>query len=95
MITTEATDDLGRIHDRMPMFVEADQVDAWLDPATDRRRDLRRLLVPALPGMLEAYPVSIAVGNVRNDDPSLVEPIPADESLVAGVEPPADDDALF
>ena len=83
MITTEATDDLGRIHDRMPMFVEADQVDTWLDPASDPA-DLRKLLVPALPGMLDAYPVSIAVGNVRNDDPSLVEPIPLGDSLGAG-----------
>ena len=93
VITTEATDDLGRIHDRMPMFIEADQVDAWLDPATDVA-DLRGLLVPAAPGMLEAYPVSVAVGNVKYDDPSLVEPITADESLVATARP-ADGDALF
>jgi len=94
VITTEATDDLGRIHDRMPMFVEPDQVDAWLDPGTDRA-ELRRLLVPALPGMLDAYPVSTAVGNVKNNDPSLVEPISPDESSVSVATPAADDDALF
>jgi hypothetical protein len=39
--------------------------------------------------------VSTAVGNVRNNDPSLVEPIPAEESLVP-VEPlSAGDGALF
>ena len=95
VITTEATDDLGRIHDRMPMFLEADQVDAWLDPARTDAEDLRRLLVPAAPGRLEAYPVSLAVGNVKNDEPSLVEPIPADESLVAVAPPPPAADALF
>jgi putative SOS response-associated peptidase YedK len=94
VITTEATDDVGRIHDRMPMFVEADQIDTWLDPATDVAA-LRELLVPALPGLLEAFPVSTAVGNVRNNDPSLIEPIPAEESLVPVERLPADDGALF
>lgn len=91
VITTEATDDLGRIHDRMPMFVEADRVGAWLDPEHTDVEDLQRLLVPAAPGRLVAYPVSTAVGNVRNDGPSLVEPLPVEEALVAVPPAPADD----
>jgi len=94
VITTEATDDLGRIHDRMPMFVEAAQVDSWLDPERTDVQDLQRLLVPAAPGRLVAYPVSTAVGNVRNEGPALVEPIPAEESLV-DVQPTAIGDTLF
>lgn len=94
VITTEATDDLGRIHDRMPMFVAADQIDSWLSPSTDADL-LRGLLVPALPGRLDAYPVSTAVGNVRNDDPSLVEPIPAAESFVPVAPSAPADDPLF
>jgi putative SOS response-associated peptidase YedK len=94
VITTEATDDLGRIHDRMPMFVEAPDVDTWLDPRTDLR-DVSGLLVPALPGMLEAYPVSVAVGNVKNNDRTLVDPIPIEDSLVVVPPPAADDHTLF
>ena len=38
----------------------------WLDPADDRhRRPAARLLVPAAPGRLEAYPVSTLVNNVQ------------------------------
>ncbi len=38
IITTEATDAVGHLHDRMPMVVSADRWDAWLDPrATDAR----------------------------------------------------------
>ena len=33
VITTDAEDDLGRIHDRMPLMVERDRWGAWLDPA--------------------------------------------------------------
>jgi putative SOS response-associated peptidase YedK len=32
------------------------------------------LLVPGTPGVLDAWPVSKAVGNVRNNGPELVEP---------------------
>jgi putative SOS response-associated peptidase YedK len=37
--------------------------------------------VPAAPGRLEAYPVSTAVSNVRNNGPELVEPIPLSEAV--------------
>ncbi|WP_148614835.1 SOS response-associated peptidase [Nocardioides rubriscoriae] len=74
VITTDAADDLGRIHDRMPLMVEPDRWHTWLDPRTDQD-DLLALLVPAVPGRLEAYPVSAAVGNVRNNGPGLLEPL--------------------
>ena len=37
--------------------------------------DLLALLVPAAPGALEAYPVSKAVSNVRNNGPELIAPL--------------------
>jgi len=80
VITTEAEDSLGRIHDRMPMMVEADRWSAWLDPSAPQD-SLTRLLVPAAPGGLEAYPVATLVSNVRNNGPELVEPLPLDEVL--------------
>ncbi|MDP2775946.1 MAG: SOS response-associated peptidase [Nocardioides sp.] len=80
VITTEAEDSLGRIHDRMPMMVEPDRWSAWLDPDAPQA-SLTDLLVPAAPGGLEAYPVSTLVSNVRNNGPELVEPLPLDEAL--------------
>jgi putative SOS response-associated peptidase YedK len=74
VITTDAPDDLGKIHDRMPLMVEREQWAAWLDPRTDNDTVLD-LLVPAAPGRLEAYPVSLAVNAVKNNGPELVEPI--------------------
>jgi len=78
VITTDATDDLGRIHDRMPLMVGRDDWADWLDPTVKAGPDLLELLEPALPGRLEAFPVSKAVSNVRNDGRHLVDPLPAE-----------------
>ncbi len=77
VITTQAEDSLGHIHDRMPLMVEPDRWQRWLDPRISGA-DLLDLLVPAAPGRLEAYPVSTLVSNVRNNGPELLEPIPLD-----------------
>ncbi|WP_107772322.1 SOS response-associated peptidase [Nocardioides sediminis] len=76
VITTDAEDSLGHIHDRMPLMVERDRWSQWLDPRVGGELSL---LVPAAPGRLEAYPVSTAVGNVRNNGPELVEPLPLED----------------
>ena len=81
VLTTQAEDAVGHIHDRMPLMVERDRWAAWLDPGASARDDLLSLLVPAAPGRLEAFPVSTDVNNVRNNGPELVEPIPAEEAL--------------
>ncbi|MFT4288239.1 SOS response-associated peptidase [Nocardioides sp.] len=72
IITTNAEDSLGRIHDRMPLMVERERWDEWLDPTTPATLDL---LVPAAPGRLTAYPVTTLVNNVKNNGPELVEPL--------------------
>lgn len=78
VITTSAEDEVGHIHDRMPLMVEPERWAEWLDPTPRDKADLLSLLVPAAPGRLEAYPVSTAVGNVRNNGPELLDPLPAE-----------------
>jgi putative SOS response-associated peptidase YedK len=77
VITTSAEDSVGHIHDRMPLMVEPERYASWLDPGNGAVDDLKKLLVPAAPGRLEAFPVSTDVNNVRNNGPELVEPLPA------------------
>ncbi|MDN5853726.1 MAG: SOS response-associated peptidase [Actinomycetia bacterium] len=79
VLTTSAEDDLGHIHDRMPLLVEPDRYHAWLDPGRSEKEDLFGLLVPAAPGRLEAYPVSTEVNNVRNNGSQLLDPIATEE----------------
>jgi len=76
ILTTTAEDDLGHLHDRMPLFVTPDGYDAWLDPAPHPTDALLELLIPAAPGRLDAFPVSTAVNNVRNNGPELIVPLP-------------------
>jgi putative SOS response-associated peptidase YedK len=76
VITTDAEDDLGRIHDRMPLMLTPDRYDAWLDPDNRDQANLLSLLQPAAPGLLEAFPVSTLVSNAANNGPELIEPLP-------------------
>lgn len=73
ILTTTATDELGRIHDRMPLLVARDNFADWLDPANSAPQ--AGLLVPAVPGLLEAYPISTEVNSVRNNGPELLAPL--------------------
>lgn len=87
VLTTSAEDSVGHIHDRMPLLVEPDRYDAWLDPAHGEVEALKRLLVPAAPGRLEAYPVSTQVNNVRNNGPDLLAALDAEPAAPIPVEP--------
>jgi putative SOS response-associated peptidase YedK len=78
ILTTSASDDLGHLHDRTPMMLVGDEIEAWLDPAPMSVEDRLGLLVPAIPGRLDAWPVSTEVNNHRNNGPNLIEPIPAE-----------------
>jgi len=73
VITTDAADEHGAIHDRTPLLVPREAWPRWLDPSVeDPGRDL---LVPGTAGTLDAWPVAAAVGNVRADGPELVQPV--------------------
>lgn len=76
VITTDAADELGHIHDRTPLLVPREAWARWLDPEVEDPG--QELLVPAVGGELDAWPVSAAVGNVRVDGPQLVEPVEPD-----------------
>jgi putative SOS response-associated peptidase YedK len=75
VITTSAPDELGMIHDRMPMIIDPASWTDWLDPANSEVADLRALLSPAAASGLTTFPVSTAVNSVRNNGPQLIEPI--------------------
>ena len=74
ILTTSATDDIGRIHERMPVAIPRQGWTSWLSPDTDIR-EVEALMSPAGSVGLSAYPVSTSVNSVRNNGPSLIEPI--------------------
>ena len=76
IITTDATDEIGRIHDRTPMVIApADWAD-WLDPANAEKEHLLTTMHPAVSsgsGGLAVRRVSTEVNSVRNNGASLIE----------------------
>jgi putative SOS response-associated peptidase YedK len=74
ILTTDPNELVARLHDRMPVVLDATAWDAWLNEATPPA-ELRSLLRPAPAGSLDAYAVSPAVNNVRNEGPELLAPL--------------------
>ena len=75
IITTTAPDEVGRIHDRMPMVIDPARWQDWLDPANNDTSGVRALLAPAAASGLVSYEVGTDVNYVRNNGPGLIEPL--------------------
>jgi putative SOS response-associated peptidase YedK len=87
IITTDAADDIGRIHDRTPMVIRPESWADWLDPANNEKEVLLATMLPATSsgaGGLTSHTVSTAVNSVRNNGPALVEPLGDTDPLAAG-----------
>jgi len=75
IITTEANELVGDIHNRMPVILAVDAEKLWLDPDTPLAGVLAALQ-PYPAASMEAYPVSKLVNNPRNRGKELIEPLP-------------------
>jgi putative SOS response-associated peptidase YedK len=74
IITTEANDLVGEVHNRMPAILHAEDYEMWLDLDFDEREPLTSLLKPYPAETMEAYPVSRRVNKPSNNEPGVVEP---------------------
>jgi putative SOS response-associated peptidase YedK len=79
IVTTEANAFMAELHDRMPVILDPRDWASWLEPQADEGAALLR---PCPDGWLERWPVSPRVGNVRNNDPRLIEPLADQASLL-------------
>jgi putative SOS response-associated peptidase YedK len=75
IITTRANDLLAPIHERMPVILPQQAHAAWLGEADLAPDDLAGMLKPYPPELMTFWPVSRAVGSVRNNYPELAERI--------------------
>jgi putative SOS response-associated peptidase YedK len=74
IVTTDANEVVGRVHDRMPVILEEERADAWMLPKQNADR-LSELLVPASDDLLVATSVSPRANSVKNDDPAVLEEV--------------------
>jgi putative SOS response-associated peptidase YedK len=75
IITTQASEAVAWIHERMPVMLEPTQFDAWIAP--DVPLDTAEAMLAPYPGALATHPVGTRVNSVRNDDPQCIAPVPA------------------
>lgn len=75
ILTTTSAGAMSNIHDRMPVILEPEDFQTWLDPEVRQPDRLRPLLQPAAPGVLELFPVSSYVNKAGNEGERCVEPI--------------------
>jgi putative SOS response-associated peptidase YedK len=74
ILTTSPNEMMESIHNRMPVIIEAEDYSMWLDPGDNPQQTLH-LLRPYPSQEMEAYAVSTAVNNPRNEGPANIEPI--------------------
>src|SRR5215471_4175781 len=77
IITTTPNELCAELHDRMPVVLAPATWPAWLGEEPAVLSELKALLAPYPSEEMTCWPVSIRVGNVKNNDPSLIEPIGA------------------
>ena len=73
--TTTPNELCAKLHNRMPVVLKPEAWPVWLgeEPADEPR--LKSLLAPYPSDAMICWPVSARVGNVRNNDSSLIEPV--------------------
>jgi putative SOS response-associated peptidase YedK len=75
ILTTDANDLLRPLHNRMPVIIDAESFELWLDPQEEDAAKLQPLLVPHAVEGFEAYPVSRAVNSPAHDAPDCIAPL--------------------
>jgi putative SOS response-associated peptidase YedK len=77
IITTTPNELCAELHNRMPVILKPDVWPIWLGEEAADAADLKSLLAPYPADEMTCWPVSAAVGNVRNNNPALIEPVAA------------------
>jgi putative SOS response-associated peptidase YedK len=75
IITTKPNELCAELHNRMPVVLLPETWPAWLREEPADARHLKALLGPIPAGEMTCWPVGQRVGNDKNNDPSLIEPI--------------------
>jgi len=74
ILTTEANALMATIHNRMPAIIAPENYDRWILPDSGID-DLKALLQPFSAAAMDAYPVSQAVNNPKNNNAACIAPL--------------------
>jgi putative SOS response-associated peptidase YedK len=82
ILTTTPNAVTSAVHDRMPVILDPDAYDLWLDPGMHNVAAASDLLKPFDARLMQCYPISTRVNNVGNDDEACSEPVEVAETQV-------------
>ena len=82
VVTTQARGRMAEIHERSPVMLRGNDWSTWL---TGTQEDAIGLCEPKEPNWLSFRPVSTRVGNVKNNDPSLLERVESEPGEQLGL----------
>jgi putative SOS response-associated peptidase YedK len=74
-ILTTTPNVTSSVHDRMPVIVDPDSYDLWLDPGMQNVGAVSELLKPHAARLMRCYPVSSRINHVANDDEECSRPV--------------------
>ena len=77
ILTTTPNAVTSAVHDRMPVILDPDCYDLWLDPGMHDVRAVSDMLKPYDARLMRTYPVSSRVNHVANDDEGCSAPVEA------------------
>jgi len=75
ILTTTPNAVTSAVHDRMPVILDPDAYDLWLDPGMQDVAAISQLLKPYDTRLMRCYPVSSRVNHVSNDDEDCSRPV--------------------
>jgi putative SOS response-associated peptidase YedK len=75
ILTTTPNAVTAVVHDRMPVILDLDSYDLWLDPGMKNVSLVSELLKPCNPTFMRSYPVSTRLNQVINDDEECSAPV--------------------
>jgi len=68
ILTTTPNAVTSPVHDRMPVILDPDNYDLWLDPGMNNVEAASELLKPFDARLMRCYPVNTQINQVANDD---------------------------
>lgn len=75
ILTTAADELISQLHDRMPVILQPEHYDLWLDPEVQKVEVIQPLLSPTPTGDMTIFPVSPMVNRPATDNPGCIEPL--------------------
>ena len=80
ILTTTPNAVAAAVHDRMPVILDPDAYDLWLDPGMTNVDAASELLKPFDARRMRSYPVSTRINQVANDDEECSRPVEVAEA---------------